>query len=33
MLFTVGGWMYMEGQMVEAWDEENEVQGIADEIG
>jgi len=33
MLFTVGGWMYMEGRKEEAGDEEDGVQGIAEESG
>ena len=33
VLFLIGGWMYMEGRKVEAGDEEDEVQGIAGEIG
>jgi len=31
LLFVVGGWLYMEGRMVEAWDEEEAVQDIEDE--
>jgi hypothetical protein len=31
VLFVVGGWLYMEGRMVEAWDEEEAVQDIEDE--
>jgi hypothetical protein len=27
VLFVVGGWLYMEGRMVEARDEEDGVQG------
>jgi hypothetical protein len=33
VLFTIGGWMYREGQMVEARDEEEGVQGIDEESG
>jgi len=30
---VIGGWLYMEGRMVEAGDEVVGVQGIAGEIG
>ena len=33
VLFVIGGWLYMEGRMVEAGDEVVGVQGIAGEIG
>jgi len=33
VLFVIGGWMYSEGRKEEAWDEEEEVQGVAEETG
>jgi hypothetical protein len=33
MLFVIGGWMYMEGRKEETRDDDDEVQGIDEEIG
>jgi len=33
VLFVIGGWMYMEGQREETGDEDDDVQGIAEESG